>query len=194
MNILPSYDNFSDIEQAEFRAALQKLLYEGSLQWIVEADRPAYELLEQYRAEVTDVLHLFDTHLEVNDNESVMYFEPIEGSKGLIKIRSRDQLALLMLLRVEFERQRQQKSTPIRMRLDELSRGYEGAIRKPIPPTRFKETLKYLKKLKLVSFSNRELDHWDSTILILPLVLILTKSDIDEMAAAIEANSSDDTG
>jgi len=48
MNLLPSYDDFSDIEQAEFRAALQKLFYEGSLQWVIETDQPAYELLEQF--------------------------------------------------------------------------------------------------------------------------------------------------
>ncbi len=193
MNLLPSYDNFSVVERAEFRAALQKLLYEGSLQAVIETDRAAYELLEQYRSEVDDYLQFFDSRLAVNDSERLMYFEPLEGRKGLIKIGTRDQLALLMLLRIEFERQRQQTSAPIRVRLDELSRGYEGVMKRSIPPTRFKETLKQLRTLKVVEFSSRDLEHWDNTVLILPLTLLLTKSNIDEMAAVIESSLQKDS-
>lgn len=192
MNLLPSYDDFSEMERAEFRQALSRLLYEGSLQWILEEDRSAYELLAQRYQEINDYLSFFDTQLVVNEESQFMYYEPLEGSKGLIKLRTRDELTLLMILRIELETARQKGELPHRIPLNDLRNQYEGRIGKTIPTGRFKDILRDFRKLKLISYSRGGLESWDNSILILPLVFILTLTRIDEMEEIIRLQLPED--
>ncbi len=182
---VPGYDEMPTSDQVHFRHALHRFLFEGCLQWALPGDRLDYELLLQNRGALADLLEVFEINPIIEEKLGVMYFEPIGDPEALEEIATRDELMLLALLRAELELQRQQTGAAIgETTVNALYTRYRVELGKVATKLRFQDALRRFKKLKIIQVVGK-LDAGDSAIRILPVLLRVTPTHIENLAEKI---------
>lgn len=181
------YESLSLAEQDQLRRALSRLLYEGSLQYALKGDRDAYELLRQYHETAQDCLRLFDTQLRVESDYGLIYFEPLDPSADVAPLRTRDEVALLAILRELLALHAKPPQLVCQVTLNDVRLRYETLMGSRLAPTRLERILRHFKKLKLIHYTSLPVAA-DDSLLILPLLFVITPADIDQMVAEIRAD------
>lgn len=186
---LPGYDDASEYEQQQFRKALHRLLFEGSLQSALPEDRNDYLLMQQRRDAAMAVLSLFEAHLVVDDKHDVIYFEPVEDPDAYARLTTQDELTVLMILRNHIETEYQSRGeTTASITVGEIARAYETEWRRMPSRTRLSKILRDLRRLKIVHYSG-SVDQDDTGILILPMLFVLTPERLAQMAEALHGTA-----
>lgn len=182
MTFLPDYERLTSIDQAHLRQAIQRLVFTGSLQSILKNDRPYYETAIQFQAMIQSWLSIADISLLVDQNYGVMRIAPVNkvSSWEIAQIRTRDELALLAVLRVALEEARAKSGAGLcRITVSELKTRYEDKLKNRLASKRLMDVLPKFRSMKLIDYSGAA-DEADTSILVLPLMFIITPDDFDQ--------------
>lgn len=172
-------------DQARFRRALQRLLIVGSLQNPYPGEEDHYAVISQMRNLAQEWLLMADIRLFIDDEYGFMRLEEIgaedSGSQGYeqVQIATRDELAILMIFRSALEEERAHNGAAFyRLTIGDLRSLYESKMnRMRLSAARIKKVLIKFRKLHLIHYRG-SLDEADTSILILPLMFMLTPSRI----------------
>jgi len=172
-------------DQARFRRALQRLLIIGSLQNPYPGDEDHYAVISQMRNLAQEWLLMADIRLFIDDEYGFMRLEEIGAednhSQGYeqIQIATRDELAILMIFRSALEEERAHNGAAFyRLTIGDLRSLYESKMnRMRLSAARIKKVLIKFRKLHLIHYRG-SLDESDTSILILPLMFMLTPARI----------------
>jgi hypothetical protein len=178
---LPGYTDLSPQDQTRLHAALSKLVREGSLQLDLPTDREHYLTLQQHPVATTFFFSMMNA--EFRDEARVMYWVDLENdTQGLVRIRGYNNLVVLLTLREELERQRQQGQTLAGIEILDLERSCRKRLEK-LSRTRLIEILQTLRRCKLISYSGNPRSG-DTYITILPFLgLVLS---VERMEALVQ--------
>ena len=180
-----TFYELSNPDQARFRRALQRLIITGSLQSTYPGDLEDYEIISQFRNLVEEWLFMADIRLFIDDEYGFMRLEEIGiediSSWGYdqVQIATRDELAILLILRTALEEERAHSGAAFyRLTIGDLRSLYESKMnRMRLSASRIKKVLIKFRKLHLVHYRG-SLDESDTSILILPLMFMLTPERI----------------
>jgi len=180
----PFYE-LSNPDQIRFRRALQRLIITGSLQSTYPGDLEDYEFISQMRNLVEEWLFMADIRLFIDDEYGFMRLEEIgyednsNQSYLQVQIGTRDELAILMILRGALEEERAHSGAAFyRITIGDLRSLYESKMnRMRLSASRIKKVLIKFRKLHLIHYRG-SLDESDTSILILPLMFMLTPEKI----------------
>ena len=175
-------------DQSRFRRALQRLLIIGSLQSPYPGDGDHYAVISQMRILAEEWLMMADIRLLIDDEYGFMRLEEIGiedyGNQGYeqIQIATRDELAILMIFRSALEEERAHNGAAFyRITISDLRSLYEGKMnRMRLSAARIKKVLMKFRKLHLIHYRG-SLEESDTSILILPLLFMLTPARIQDI-------------
>ena len=191
MTFLPDYERLTSIDQAHLRQAIQRLVFTGSLQSILSSDQPYYETAIQFQTMIQTWLSIADISLLVDQNYGVMRIAPVGRvpSWEIAQIRSRDELAMLAILRVALEEARAKGGAGLcRITVSELKTRYEDKLKTRLAAKRLMDVLPKFRSMKLIDY-RRAADEADTSILVLPLMFIITPDDFDQFIQDIQTQA-----
>lgn len=175
----------SNPDQARFRHALQRLIIVGSLQSAYPGDQEDYEVVSQMRNLVEEWLFMADMRLFIDDEYGFIRLEEIgiednsSQANDQVQIATRDELAILLILRSALEEERAHSGAAFyRLTIGDLRSLYESKMnRMRLSAAKIKRVLIKFRKLHLIDYRG-SLDESDTSILILPLMFMLTPERI----------------
>ena len=186
------YDSMDERGKALFRNAVRRLTHEGSLQYMVEADRQDYSMIKDNRETVSAYLAMSDHRLIIDDDYNVIRYEPtgeFSSYNEIDKLHSRDEFAMLIIFRVALEEERARTGSGFhRMKIIELRNTYNAKMGNPLLAKRLIDYLPKFRRMKFISYTGDVLES-DNSILILPLLLHLTPKNIEDMITVIRKST-----
>ena len=188
MTSFPAYERLTSIDQAHLRQVIQRLVFTGSLQSVLGSDRPYYETALQFQPMIQDWMSMADISLQVDNDYGVMRITPVGKMPGweIAQIRSRDELALLAVLRVALEEARARTGAGLcRITVNELKTRHEDKLKLRLAAKRLMETLPKFRSMKLIDYRGAA-DEADTSILVLPLMFIITPENFDQFIQNIQ--------
>ena len=191
MTFLPDYERLTSIDQAHLREAIQRLVFTGSLQSILSSDRPYYETAIQFQTMIQTWLSIAEIDLLVDENYGVMRIAPVGRAPSweIAQIRSRDELAMLAILRVALEEARAKGGAGLcRITVSELKTRYEDKLKARLAAKRLMDVLPKFRSMKLIDYRGAA-DEADTSILVLPLMFIITPDDFDQFIQDIQTQA-----
>ena len=187
---LPGYDSLTPQGQSRFRQALQRLVFGGSLQYLINADKADYQIITENRAAALDWLRLVNLELKVDDEDQIAYValdEP-NGEWEKEQVRKRDEIALLAILRVALEEERARGGpSHTRLTVMEIRTRYEAKMgaNMRLKAKRLEDTLPKFRRMKLIDYRGAP-DEADTSILVLPYLLHITPAEIVELTILVQ--------
>ncbi len=180
-----TFYELSNPDQARFRRALQRLILIGSLQSAYPGDQEDYDVVSQMRNLVAEWLFMADMRLFIDDEYGFIRLEEIGNeddnshANDQVQIATRDELAILMILRSSLEEERAHSGAAFyRLTIGDLRSLYESKMnRMRLAASRLRRVLIKFRKLHLIYYRG-SLDESDTSILILPLMFMLTPERI----------------
>ncbi|MHC1732920.1 MAG: DUF4194 domain-containing protein [Bacteroidales bacterium] len=182
----------SNPDQGRFRHALQRLIMVGSLQSAYPGDQEDYEVVSQMRNLVEEWLFMADMRLFIDDEYGFIRLEEIgiednsSQANDQVQIATRDELAILLILRSALEEERAHSGAAFyRLTIGDLRSLYESKMnRMRLSAAKIKRVLIKFRKLHLIHYRG-SLDESDTSILILPLMFMLTPERIQAIQRAL---------
>jgi hypothetical protein len=187
-----TFYELSNPDQARFRHALQRLIIVGSLQSAYPGDQEDYEVVSQMRNLVEEWLFMADMRLFIDDEYGFIRLEEIgiedisSQANDQVQIATRDELAILLILRSTLEEERAHSGAAFyRLTIGDLRSLYESKMnRMRLSAAKIKRVLIKFRKLHLIHYRG-SLDESDTSILILPLMFMLTPEKIQAIQQAL---------
>lgn len=187
-----TFYELSNPDQGRFRHALQRLIMVGSLQSAYPGDQEDYEVVSQMRNLVEEWLFMADMRLYIDDEYGFIRLEEIgvednsSQANDQVQIATRDELAILLILRSALEEERAHSgATFYRLTISDLRSLYESKMnRMRLSAAKIKRVLIKFRKLHLIHYRG-SLDESDTSILILPLMFMLTPEKIQAIQRAL---------
>lgn len=189
MAFMSEYERLTGIDQQFLREALQRLVFTGSLQSVHPGDRNYYETAIQFQPMIQEWLAIADISLVVDEHYGVMRIIPVGKVLNweIAQIRSRDELAILAILRVALEEARAHTGAGFcRITISELRTRYGDKLKIRLAAKRLMEVLPKFRSMKLIDYKGAA-DEADTSILILPILFVITPENFDQIIEDIQA-------
>lgn len=191
MAFMSEYERLTGIDQAFLRNAIQRLVFTGSLQSKHPGDKEYYETAIQFQPLIQEWLAVADILLLVDEHYGVMRIAPSSRTPSweIAQIRSRDELAMLAILRMAIEEARAHTGAGLcRITISELKTRYEDKLKMKLAAKRLMDVLPKFRSMKLIDYKGAA-DEADTSLLVLPLIFVITPESFDQIIDDIQVQS-----
>lgn len=183
------YDAMTTGGQRDFRSAMQKLAFEGSLVFQLPADKSAFRVILESREMAEELLGYFDLRLEISESDGLIYTKllSINGEWELEQIRRRDEIALLAIFRSALEEERSRTGRGFSgLTVTEVRTRYEANMNGArLKAAWLDDILPKFKRMKLIDYRGSPKDI-HTKIFILPNFLRVTPDTITDLIELVQ--------